>query len=74
MIKYYTAAPAYCEVLDWLNGIGYPIQVKWKREHSDIVWFCEISQRTTDTYPTREQAINAAIIIANAIITLKGLL
>ena len=73
------AAPTYHEVVDWLEGKGIYVTLDWvslkyvetlqgtieetfgwegdvKRLHVD--W------RVTDDYPTREQAINAAILIA----------
>lgn len=73
------AAPTYHEVVDWLEGKGIYVTLDWvllkyietlqgtieetfgwegdvKRLHID--W------RVTDDYPTREQAINAAILIA----------
>lgn len=75
----YIAAPTYHEVVDWLEGKGIYVTLDWvslkyvetlqgtieetfgwegdvKRLHID--W------RVTDDYPTREQAINAAILIA----------
>lgn len=35
MIPYYTAAPTYHEVADWLQDRGYPIETMWIKEGSN---------------------------------------
>lgn len=72
MIKYYIAAPAHCEVLDWLVSKDIYINVDRTDNtllESGLVWHCYIWERDTDDwctatieYPTREEAINSAII------------
>lgn len=72
MIKYYIAAPAYCEVIDWLAE-SKEIYIDVDRTRERVVkiplWHCYIWNKyqfigaiITASYPTREQAINAAII------------
>lgn len=56
------AAPTYHEVVDWLEKKWYPVEVMWTREHSELVWNCLVNHEMTKNYPTREGAINAAIL------------
>ena len=56
------AAPTYHEVVDWLEKKWYPVEVMWTREHSELVWNCLVDHEMTKNYPTRERAINAAIL------------
>ena len=67
MITYYYAAPAYCEVLDWLvesKEICIDIEVLLNGK-----WVCSLWDKKSEftigetlEYPAREQAINAAIV------------
>ena len=67
MITYYYTAPAYCEVLDWLvesKEICIDIEVLLNGK-----WVCSLLDKKSEftigetlEYPTREQAINAAIV------------
>lgn len=63
MIKYYIAAPAYCEVLDWLVQKKIYIDVDCKAKAK---WYCywegDFVIDATGQYFVREQAINAAIV------------
>lgn len=70
-IEHYYAAPAYCEVLDWLVRQEIYIDVDRTTERAVKIpmWHCYIWDKyllkgamITGSYPTREQAINAAII------------
>ena len=71
MITYYTTAPTYHEVLDWLEGYGIYVTCS-----GQLVKQCT-SQYTASTlnnntnewcmcgvYPTREEALNAGILAA----------
>ena len=71
MIKYYYAAHAYCEVLDWLvqKKIYIDVDRTTERVVKIPMWHCYIWDKyllkgaiITGSYPTREQAINAAIV------------
>lgn len=64
MIKYYYAAPAYCEVLDWLIGkrIYIDIDCTAKAKWYCYMWEGSSSIGATGDYIDREQAINAAIV------------
>ena len=62
--KYYYAAPAYCEVLDWLAGKKIYIEISCTAKGK---WYCYMWEGNsaidaTCHYLTREQAYNAAII------------
>lgn len=66
MIKYYVAAPAYCEVLDWLVGKKIYIDID---NTAKCKWYCYMWEGgsaigATGQYFTREQAYNAAIVRA----------
>lgn len=66
MIKYYVAAPAYCEVLDWLVGKKIYIDID---NTAKCKWYCYMWEGSsaigaTGQYFTREQAYNAAIVRA----------
>lgn len=65
------AAPAYCEVIDWLvqKEIYIDVDRTTERVVKIPMWHCYIWEKyllkgaiITGSYPTREQAINAAII------------
>lgn len=71
MIKYYTAAPVYCEVIDWLTKkeIYIDVDKTIDRVIKTPLWLCFIwgkeqlkGAMLTASYPTREQAANVAII------------
>ncbi len=70
-IKHYYAAPAYCEVLDWL--VKKEIYIDVDKTIDQVIktplWCCFIWGKEqlkgailTASYPTREQAANVAII------------
>ena len=70
-IEHYYAAPAYCEVLDWLvqKEIYIDVDRTTERVVKIPMWHCYIWDKyllkgaiITGSYPTREEAINAAII------------
>ena len=60
----YCAAPTYHEVVDWLEGKGIVIGTGKARGK----WYCSIDSDTddltTELYPTREAALNVAILKA----------
>ena len=60
-------APTYHEVLDWLQGKGYPIEsacVRWYSD-SDWMWICCVAYiNATKPHFTHEEALNAAILKA----------
>lgn len=58
------AAPAYCEVLDWLIGkkIYIDIDCTAKGKWYCYMWEGNSAIDATGQYFTREQAINAAIV------------
>lgn len=60
----YIAAPTYHEVVDWLEGKGIVIGTGKARGK----WYCSIDSDTddltTELYPTREAALNVAILKA----------
>lgn len=60
------AAPTYHEVLDWLQGKGYPIESACVREYSDSdwMWICCVAYNATKPHFTHEEALNAAILKA----------
>ena len=62
------AAPTYHEVVDWLEGKGIVIGTGKARGK----WYCSIDSDTddltTELYPTREEALNAAILVALSMI------
>ena len=64
MITYYYASPAYCEVLDWLEKKGYPIESACLRDFggNDIMWVCGCSIHVSRIYQTREEALNDVIL------------
>lgn len=64
MITYYYAAPAYCEVLDWLVGkrIYIDIDCTAKAKWYCYMWEGSSAIGATGDYIDREQAINAAIV------------
>ncbi len=59
-------APTYHEVVDWLEGKGYPIESACVREYSDsdVKWICGVGYTSTKIHSTREEALNAAILKA----------
>lgn len=61
---WYIAAPTYHEVVDWLEEKGIVIGNGKARGK----WYCSIDSDTddltTELYPTREEALNAAILEA----------
>ena len=64
MITYYYAAPAYCEVLDWLVGKRIYIDID---STAKAKWYCYMWEGSstigaTVDYIDREQAINVAIV------------
>lgn len=70
---YNFAAPAYCEVLDWLvkKEIYIDVDKTSERVVKSPLWHCYIWDKyllkgaiITGSYPTREEAINAAIVRA----------
>ena len=65
---WYIAAPTYHEVVDWLEGKGIMIGTGKARGK----WYCSIDSDTddltTELYPTREEALNAAILVALSMI------
>ena len=71
-IEHYYAAPAYCEVLDWLveKEIYIDVDRCTERVIKTTIWYCfilckdKLKGAIITGYPTREQAINAAIIRA----------
>lgn len=73
MVQYNCAAPAYCEVLDWLakKEIYIDVDRTTERVVKIPMWHCYIWDKyllkgamITGSYSSREQAINAAIVIA----------
>lgn len=71
MIKYYIAAPAYCEVLDWLVGkkICITCRPAYSYEGQYNGFQYEMQTYDEDDYPddiyrTREEALNAGILAA----------
>lgn len=77
MITYYYAAPAYCEVLDWMISKKIAVitiemfEIMWNIRPIDeagMTWCCYVRLNDTivytDYYNTRWEAINAAIIRA----------
>ncbi len=66
----YTAAPTYHEVLDWLEGKGICVSVILNKSRGG--WFASIDEKNkplrtgfeTYDFPTREEALNAAILKA----------
>lgn len=58
------SAPTYHEVIYWLEDQGYLIETMWARDESNVVWFCRVAQKNTNIYPTREEALNEAIVYA----------
>lgn len=58
------AAHTYHEVIYWLEDKGYLIETMWARYESNVVWFCRVAQKDTNIYPTREEALNKAIVYA----------
>ncbi len=72
LTTYHIAAPAYHEVVDWLEGKGIYICIEVLLEKrgefvfsSYIDWIGNINQEThVGTYPTREEALNAGILAA----------
>lgn len=70
-IEHYYAAPAYCEVLDWLvqKEIYIDVDRTTKQAIKTPLWHCYIwcenklkGAIITASYPIREQAINAAFM------------
>lgn len=61
---YYVAAPTYHEVIDWLEEKGIAVGTGKTRGE----WYCsvdsDVADLTTDIYPTREEALNVAILKA----------
>ena len=62
-------APTYHEVLDWLESKGICIHTDVAFKNNGNYWGAEIDSRLatrlfTDLYPTREEALNAAILKA----------
>lgn len=62
--KLYIAAPTYHEVLDWLEGKGYPVEIMLSIECLELKWFCAAERIITPNFDTREEAINACILAA----------
>lgn len=66
LTTYHIAAPAYCEVLDWLVGKKIYIDID---NTAKCKWYCYMWEGSsaigaTGQYFTREQAYNAAIVRA----------
>ena len=70
-IEHYYAAPAYCEVIDWLvkKEIYIDVDRTTERVVKIPMWHCYIWDKyllkgaiITGSYPAREQAANVAII------------
>ena len=63
----YIARPTYHEVLDWLTGRGKCICIDYHIT-KPITWYGRVHKGRdgvfTDDYPTREYALNAAILEA----------
>lgn len=63
----YTPAPTYHEVLDWLTGRGKCICIDYHIT-KPIAWYGRVHKGRdgvfTDDYPTREYALDAAILEA----------
>ena len=68
MLGHFYAAPTYHEVVDWMEGKGIVIGTGKARGK----WYCSIDSDTddltTELYPTREEALNAAILVALSMI------
>lgn len=71
MVQYNCAAPTFSEVLDWLvqKKIYIDVDRTTERVVKIPMWHCYIWDKyllkgaiITGSYPTREQAINAAIV------------
>ena len=64
----YYAAPTYHEVVDWLEGKGIILVTDAKRYRGGLIYWCNIGWgvkfEETDEFPTREEALNAAILRA----------
>lgn len=62
------AAPTYHEVVDWLEGKGIILVTDAKRYRGGLIYWCNIGWgvkfEETDEFPTREEALNAAILRA----------
>ena len=65
---WYIAAPTYHEVVDWLEGKGIILVTDAKRYRGGLIYWCNIGWgvkfEETDEFPTREEALNAAILRA----------
>ena len=69
LTTYYTPAPTYHEVLDWMEEKGYYIFPHFDDtfENGENAWYSYIRindlqhDKFTDYHPTREDALNAAI-------------
>ena len=75
MITYYYATPAYCEMLDWLDGKGIYVSAFLSIGETDnkdtykIWWksFIDVpnhEEQSSGVYSTREEALNNGIIKA----------
>lgn len=75
MITYYYAAPAYCEVLDWLDGKGIYVSAflaigETENEDTYKIWwksFIDVpnhEEQSSGVYSTREEALNAGTLKA----------
>lgn len=64
----YISAPTYHEVVDWLEGKGVYVTSNWEfdieRWHGNAIIPLKDYRPTNYTYPTREEALNAAILKA----------
>lgn len=59
------SAPTYHEVVDWLTGKGYPIEVMCiKGDYGELLWFCGVGKVFTKNFCTLEEALNASILKA----------
>ena len=69
---HYFAAPTYHEVVDWLEGKGIILVTDAKRYRGGLIYWCNIGWgvkfEETDEFPTREEALNAAILVALSMI------
>lgn len=64
---YYSAAPTYHEVLDWLEGKGIRVFAHYYIDNGKWVYVIEDFKRLQDNagfFHTREEALNAAILKA----------